>query len=151
MLVYTSEPLERPVDVIGTGRGGALRRSSALDTDITAKLVDVHPDGRAEILTDGILRARYRHSLRDAGAAGARPRSRRCGSTRGRPANLFLPGHRIRLDVSSSNFPRFDAQHEHRRHDRDRHLGRRRARHQPRLPRQRAGPSRLLLPVVERD
>jgi predicted acyl esterase len=81
--------------------------SSAPDTDFTGKLVDVFPDGRAIYLTDGILRARYRDSL-------AEPEP----LTPGQPyelsldlsvtSNVFLPGHRIRLEVSSSNFPRFD-------------------------------------------
>jgi putative CocE/NonD family hydrolase len=81
--------------------------SSAPDTDFTGKLVDVFPDGRAIFLTDGILRARYRNSL-------AEPEP----LTPGEPyelgldlsitSNVFLPGHRIRLEVSSSNFPRFD-------------------------------------------
>jgi putative CocE/NonD family hydrolase len=81
--------------------------SSAPDTDFTGKLVDVFPDGRAIFLTDGILRARYRNSL-------AEPEP----LTPGEPyelgldlsitSNVFLPGHRIRLEVSSSNFPRYD-------------------------------------------
>lgn len=81
--------------------------SSAPDTDFTGKLVDVFPDGRAIYLTDGILRARYRNSL-------AEPEP----LTPGQPyelgldlsitSNVFLPGHRIRLEVSSSNFPRYD-------------------------------------------
>jgi hypothetical protein len=81
--------------------------SSAPDTDFTGKLVDVYPDGRAMILTEGILRARYRNSFTEAELL-----------TPGEvyefrlnlwaTANVFLPGHRIRLEVSSSNFPRFD-------------------------------------------
>jgi len=82
--------------------------SSAPDTDFTAKLVDVHPNGRAEILVDGILRARYRESA----AAPAPLEPGRVYEVRvwlGSTANRFEAGHRIRLDVSSSNFPRFDA------------------------------------------
>ena len=81
--------------------------SSARDTDFTGKLVDVHPDGRAEILTDGILRARYRDSMSD-------PQPLEPGEVYElridlwATANVFRAGHRIRLDVSSSNFPRFD-------------------------------------------
>jgi putative CocE/NonD family hydrolase len=81
--------------------------SSALDTDFTGKLVDVHPDGRAEHLTDGILRARYRNSP-------SRPEPLEPGEVYElhidlwATANVFTAGHRIRLDVSSSNFPRFD-------------------------------------------
>jgi len=81
--------------------------SSAADTDFTGKLVDVFPDGRAIFLTDGILRARYRNSL-------AEPELLAPGEVYevtldlSVTSNVFLPGHRIRLEVSSSNFPRFD-------------------------------------------
>jgi putative CocE/NonD family hydrolase len=81
--------------------------SSARDTDFTGKLVDVHPDGRAVILTDGILRARYRDSLSD-------PALLEPGRIYAlqidliATSNLFRAGHRVRLEVSSSNFPRFD-------------------------------------------
>ncbi|HVU66335.1 MAG TPA: CocE/NonD family hydrolase, partial [Ktedonobacteraceae bacterium] len=69
-------------------------------------LVDVYPDGRAEILTDGILRARYRESL-------AQPLPLEAGERYelrldlGATSNVFRVGHRIRLEVASSNFPRF--------------------------------------------
>jgi hypothetical protein len=81
--------------------------SSACDTDFTGKLVDVSPDGRAEILTDGILRARYRESFTE-------PKLLEPGQIYElhldlwATSNLFKAGHRIRLEVSSSNFPRFD-------------------------------------------
>ena len=81
--------------------------SSAVDTDFTAKLVDVEPDGFARNLTDGIIRARYRVARQPAELL-----------TPGQvyefnidlwaTSNVFKKGHRIRLDVSSSNFPRFD-------------------------------------------
>ena len=81
--------------------------SSARDTDFTGKLVDVHPDGRALYLTDGILRARYRTSLSE-------PELLEPGHVYeitldlSVTSNVFLKGHRIRLEVSSSNFPRYD-------------------------------------------
>ena len=81
--------------------------SSAPDTDFTAKLVDVAPDGRAENLADGILRARYRESLSE-------PSPLEPGRVYQLTVDLvatavvFAAGHRIRLEVSSSNFPRFD-------------------------------------------
>jgi uncharacterized protein len=105
VLVYSTTVLDRPVEVTGPIELGLFVASSARDTDLTGKLVDVHPDGRAMILTEGILRARYRDSLTvpellepeavyevrlDLWAT----------------ANVFLPGHRIRLEVTSSNFPR---------------------------------------------
>jgi putative CocE/NonD family hydrolase len=107
VLCYTTQPLERPLEVTGPLTLVLSISSSAPDTDFTGKLVDVYPDGRAEILTDGILRARYRdpHSaaiLLQAG--GIYELQIDIGAT----ANVFKAGHCIRLEVSSSNFPRFD-------------------------------------------
>ena len=83
------------------------RRSAARDTDFTGKLVDVFPDGRAIILTEGILRARYRNSMKDPELL--QPETiYELRLNLWATANVFLPGHRIRLEVSSSNFPRFD-------------------------------------------
>jgi putative CocE/NonD family hydrolase len=108
VLVYTSPPLERPLTVIGPVEVVLFVSSSARDTDFTAKLVDVHPSGRAEILADGILRARYRRSL--SAAEPLEPgRVEEIRIAVGGTANQFRAGHRIRLDISSSNFPRFDA------------------------------------------
>jgi putative CocE/NonD family hydrolase len=149
VLVYTSAPVERPLTVIGNVEAVLFVSSSALDTDFTAKLVDVHPSGRAEILADGILRARYRNSL-------SSPEPLEPGRLEeiriqvGATANVFLAGHRIRLDVSSSNFPRFDA---------NTNTGGVIAEEGPNAPipalnrvfHDAARPSRLLLPVVERD
>jgi len=81
--------------------------SSAVDTDFTAKLVDVHPSGFAQNLTDGIIRARYRQST-------ARPEPIVPGQVYAytidlwATSNVFKAGHCIRLEISSSNFPRFD-------------------------------------------
>lgn len=107
VLCYTSAPLGRDTEVTGPISLVLWVSSSARDTDFTGKLVDVYPDGRAIILTDGILRARYRESL-------AAPRPLVPGECYEitldlvATANLFRAGHRIRLEVSSSNFPRFD-------------------------------------------
>jgi uncharacterized protein len=107
VLCYTTPVLDRPVEVTGHVSLTLFVSSSALDTDFTGKLVDVFPDGRAIFLTDGILRARYRDSL-------AEPElltpDQVCEVTvdLSVTSNVFLPGHRIRLEVSSSNFPRFD-------------------------------------------
>lgn len=107
VLCYTTPVLDEPLEVTGHVSLTLYACSSALDTDFTAKLVDVFPDGRAIFLTDGIMRARYRNSL-------AEPEP----LIPGQPcqlsldlsvtSNVFLPGHRIRLEISSSNFPRFD-------------------------------------------
>jgi uncharacterized protein len=107
VLCYSTAVLERPVEVTGHVSLTLFVSSSAVDTDFTGKLVDVFPDGRAIFLTDGILRARYRNSL-------AEPEPLTPGEVcevtldLSVTSNVFLPGHRIRLEVSSSNFPRFD-------------------------------------------
>jgi predicted acyl esterase len=107
VLVYTSRPLNYDLEIAGTVRLVLYVETTAPDTDITAKLVDVFPDGEARNLTDGILRLRYRKSLE-------KPELLQPGSVYpvtvdvGVTANVFKTGHRIRLEVSSSNFPRFD-------------------------------------------
>ena len=107
VLVYTTHALKRDVEVIGPVQVVLYVATSAQDTDFTAKLVDVFPDGTARNLTDGILRLRYRNSL-------AQPQLAHPGEVyaitvdAGVTGNVFLKGHRIRLEISSSNFPRFD-------------------------------------------
>ena len=81
--------------------------TTAPDTDFTAKLVDVHPDGFARNLQDGIIRARYRGSR--ASPAPVEPgRVYEYTIDLWATSNVFLPGHSIRVEISSSNFPRFD-------------------------------------------
>ena len=107
VLVYTSAALEKAVEVTGPVKVVLHAASSALDTDFTAKLVDVFPDGKAYNLCDGILRARYRESMTK--TALIEPgRTYRFEIDLWVTSNLFQPGHRVRLEISSSNFPRFD-------------------------------------------
>jgi putative CocE/NonD family hydrolase len=107
VLVYTTTPLGTPMEVTGPVKVVLYVASSAPDTDFTAKLVDVFPDGSARNLTDGILRMRYRDSLET-------PKLMMPGEVykvtvdAGVTSNVFLAGHRIRVEISSSNFPRFD-------------------------------------------
>ena len=107
VLVYSTAPLKKDMEVIGPVRVILYAATSARDTDFTAKLVDVFPDGRAQNLTDGILRLRYRKSLE-------RPELARPGEIckltidAGVTCNVFQKGHRVRVEISSSNFPRFD-------------------------------------------
>lgn len=107
VLVYTSEPLREDVEVTGPLALTLWITSTARDTDFTGRLVDVFPDGTARALADGILRARYRRGP-------TRPTLLTPGEPTeltidlGATSNLFKAGHRIRLEVSSSNFPRFD-------------------------------------------
>jgi uncharacterized protein len=107
VLVYSTEPLKKEVEVTGPIRLIINVSSTALDTDFTAKLVDVFPDGTARNLCDGMIRMRYRQSL-------SKPELMQAGKVYkleievGVTSNVFGEGHRIRLEVSSSNFPRFD-------------------------------------------
>lgn len=107
VLVYTSRVLERDLEVTGPLQMILYASSSARDTDFTAKLVDVYPDGRAIHLAEGILRARHRHSMQhveflqpnevDEFRIELAPTS-----------SVFKVGHQLRVEISSSNFPRFD-------------------------------------------
>ncbi|MGA3399179.1 MAG: CocE/NonD family hydrolase [Acetobacteraceae bacterium] len=113
VLVFQTDPLREPVQVVGPIEAELWVATDGPDTDVTAKLIDVHPPsadypgGYAMNLTDGILRLRYAEDP-------SQPRLRQPGEvvrvriTLFPTANLFLPRHRIRLDVSSSNFPKFD-------------------------------------------
>jgi putative CocE/NonD family hydrolase len=113
VLVFQSERLAAPVQVVGPIGIDLWFASQAADTDVTVKLVDVHPPsadyprGYAMLLADGIVRLRYLDDpaaprLNQPGAL------RRIRATMMPIANLFLPGHRIRIDIASSNFPKFD-------------------------------------------
>jgi putative CocE/NonD family hydrolase len=107
VLVYTSAALTADVEVTGPLALTLWIASSARDTDFTGTLVDVFPDGTARALADGILRARYRAS-RTAPALLTPGEPTEITIDLGATSNLFRAGHRIRLEVSSSNFPRFD-------------------------------------------
>jgi uncharacterized protein len=107
VLVYSSEILKTDVEVTGPITATLWVASSAPDTDFTAKLVDVAPDGTARLLTDGILRMRYRNSNRVLELL-TPDTPTEISIDVGVTSNLFKAGHRIRLEVSSSNFPRWD-------------------------------------------
>jgi putative CocE/NonD family hydrolase len=106
VLVYSTPVLDRPVEVVGPIELHLFIASSARDTDFTGKLVDVYPDGRAMILTGGILRARYRTSMTRPELLEPNTIVEVCLDLWA-TTNVFLPGHYIRLEVASSNFPRF--------------------------------------------
>ena len=107
VLVYTTEKLTEPVEVTGPIRVHLFAATSAKDTDWTAKLVDVHPSGFAQNIQDGIIRARYRLSNRKANLIEP-GKVYEYTIDLWATSNTFLPGHRIRIEISSSNFPRFD-------------------------------------------
>jgi uncharacterized protein len=107
VLTYSTEPLTEDLDVAGPLRMVLYASSSAVDTDFVARLTDVFPDGRAIQLQAGALRARYRD-------VGAEPsflepgRVYRLEIDMWATANRFETGHRLRVDISSGDFPKFD-------------------------------------------
>ena len=107
VLCYTSTELSERVDVVGPVSISLVASSSALDTDWHARLVDVMPDGSTRFLCHGALRARFRESLSVPHLLEPdRPYMFAFGLDA--TANAFLPGHRIRLEVTSSWFPRYE-------------------------------------------
>jgi putative CocE/NonD family hydrolase len=109
VLVYTTPVLEQDLEVTGPISVHLWAISSAPDTDFVARLVDVHPDGYAQNLTDGIIRARYRNHPRGGEAELIEPgRAYEYVIDLWATSNVFKQGHRIRVDVTSSNFPRWD-------------------------------------------
>jgi len=107
VLVYTSAVMTERLEVTGPVTVTLYAASNASDTDFTAKLVDVRPDGYAQNLADGIVRARYRES-RTSPALLVPGEVARFTVDLWATSHVFLPGHRIRLEIASSNFPRFD-------------------------------------------
>jgi putative CocE/NonD family hydrolase len=107
VLVYSTSPLEQDLEVTGPVKLILWAASSARNTDFTGKLVDVHPDGKAYNLCDGIVRAEYRNGT-EKPALLETNQPTRFDIDLWVTSNLFRQGHRIRLEVSSSNFPRFD-------------------------------------------
>jgi uncharacterized protein len=107
VLVYSTEQLDEDLEVTGPIQLTLFTASSAPDTDFTAKLVDVAPCGTAVNLTDGILRARYRES-QSSEVMLTPGKAAQFDIDMWSTANVFKKGHRIRLEVSSSNYPRFD-------------------------------------------
>jgi hypothetical protein len=107
VLVYSTPPLDYDLEVTGPVRLELFASSSAVDTDFTAKLVDVYPDGTAINITEGILRAKYRES-QETPALLTPGKVYSLAIDLWATSNVFRAGHRIRLEISSSNFPRFD-------------------------------------------
>ena len=107
VLIYTTPAFARDTEVTGPVSLDLFASTSAKDTDFTAKLVDLWPNGYAQNLTEGILRLRYRNSREQ-------PELAKPGEVYHltvdlwATSNVFLAGHRLRLEISSSNFPRFD-------------------------------------------
>jgi putative CocE/NonD family hydrolase len=107
VLVYGSEPLQKDVEVTGRILCKLFAASTATDTDFTAKLVDVYPDGYAQLLRDGVIRARYRDSFKKQeliNPGKVYEYTVDLWST----SHIFRKGHMIQVEISSSNFPKFD-------------------------------------------
>jgi uncharacterized protein len=107
VLVFSSPAFTQSTEVTGPIALDLYVSSSAVDTDFTGKLVDVWPNGFAQNLTEGILRLRYRNSQEKPELANP-GEIYHISVELWATSNVFLPGHKLRLEVSSSNFPRFD-------------------------------------------
>jgi len=107
VLVYSTPPMSEDTEVTGPVTLELYAKSSAVDTDFTAKLVDVWPNGFAQNLTEGILRARYRDS-EETPSLITPGQIYKFNIDVWATSNVFKKGHMLRLEISSSNFPRFD-------------------------------------------
>ena len=107
VLVYSTPPMPQDTEISGPATLELYAKSSAVDTDFTAKLVDVWPDGFAQNLTEGILRARYRDS-QETPSLITPGQIYKFNIDVWATSNVFKKGHVLRLEVSSSNFPHFD-------------------------------------------
>jgi putative CocE/NonD family hydrolase len=108
ILVYTTEPLKEGMEVSGPIEVTLYVSSDAKDTDFTVKLIDVYPDGRAFNLDETIQRMRYREGYDKPNVWMQSGKVYKVTLQPMTTSNYFAPGHRIRIEVSSSNFPRFD-------------------------------------------
>ena len=107
VLIYSAAPFATDTEVTGPVSVELYAKSSALDTDFTAKLVDVWPNGFAQNLTEGIVRARYRDSQSEPSLL-VPGNIYKFNIDIWSTSNVFLAGHTLRLEISSSNFPRFN-------------------------------------------
>lgn len=108
ILVYTSEPFKEDTEVSGPIDATLYVSSDAKDTDFTVKVVDVYPDGKAYNLDETIQRARYREGYEKPPVWMQKGKVYQIALQPMTTSNLFPAGHRVRIEVSSSNFPRFD-------------------------------------------
>jgi len=106
ILVYTSQPLEEGIEVSGFIEADLYVSSDVKDTDFTIKIIDVYPDGKAYNLDETIQRARYRDGY-DKEVFMDKGKVYKVSLSPMSTSNYFKKGHRIRIEVSSSNFPRF--------------------------------------------
>src|SRR5499427_4671842 len=107
VMVYSIGPLQQDLNITGPVKATLFVKSTAVDTDFTGKLVDVAPDGFAMNVAEGILRMRYRDS-RERSSVMNPGQVYQITLDLWATSNVFLRGHTLRLEISSSNFPRFD-------------------------------------------
>ncbi len=110
ILVYQTEPLDERIEVTGNPVVELYAASSAPDTDFFVRLIDVAPDGMERDVSMGMVRARYRHGL-DKPSLIEPGKVVQYTIRMNATSNAFLPGHRLRLDVTSSDFPNYDRNH----------------------------------------
>jgi len=108
ILVYSTEPLKEGMEVSGPIEATLYLSSDAKDTDVTVKLIDVYPDGTAYNLDETIQRVRYREGYEKPPVFMQAGKVYKVTLSPMTTSNYFEAGHRIRIEVSSSNFPRFD-------------------------------------------
>ncbi|MGH9559388.1 MAG: CocE/NonD family hydrolase [Bryobacteraceae bacterium] len=108
VLVYTTPAMTQPMEITGPLSMKLFASTSAADTDFTAKLVDVHPDGYAQNIQSGIVRARYRNGVSKNPDFIDPDKVYEYSIDMWATSYVILPGHSLRLEVSSSDFPRFD-------------------------------------------
>jgi putative CocE/NonD family hydrolase len=108
ILVYTSDPLKEGMEVSGPLDATLYVSSDAKDTDFTVKVIDVYPDGKAYNLDETIQRARYRDGYEKPPVMMEKDQVYKLTLQPMTTSNFFPAGHRLRIEVSSSNFPRFD-------------------------------------------
>ena len=108
ILVYTTEPLKEGIEVSGPMDATLYVSSDAKDTDFTVKVIDVYPDGKAYNLDETIQRARYREGYDKPPVWMEKDKVYKFSLQPMTTSNFFPAGHRLRIEVSSSNFPRFD-------------------------------------------
>ena len=106
ILVYTTEPLTEGIEVSGFIESTLYVSSDVKDTDFTIKLIDVHPDGSAYNLDETIQRVRYREGY-EKEVFMEKGKVYKVDLTPMSTSNFFKKGHRIRVEIASSNFPRF--------------------------------------------
>lgn len=146
ILAYTTEPLVRETEVTGPLSLEVFVSSTAEDTDLVGRLIDVHPDGRAILLAEGVQRLRYRESFEH-------PQLMVPGKIYAvhldlwATSNVFKVGHRIRLEITSSSYPRYDR---HPNHGGDLSGATRPVKATTTIHHDAAHPSALILPIVPR-